>query len=113
MVAPAASVAIISEFNEVYGTVVFARPLALDDSVLMRVDLDKCPGPDQRIQRVVLGSYIPIENITCSGLLRKEKRHFAQALEHPVNEARPLQQNLVRQFHGRRDDRRSRNSACA
>ncbi len=77
----------------------FARPLAFDNSVLMRINLDKCAGPDQGIKCVVLGPDVSIENIVRSGVLCKKKRHFTQALEHPMNKVRPLKQNFVRQFH--------------
>jgi len=53
MVAPAASVAIVSELDEVDGPVMFAGPLALDDSVLVRINLDKCPWLDDRIKCVI------------------------------------------------------------
>ena len=39
MVAPTASVAIVPEFDEIDGTFMFARPLAFDDPVLMRINL--------------------------------------------------------------------------
>jgi PAS domain S-box-containing protein len=42
VVAPTASVAIVSEFDEVDGAVMFAGPQALDHSVLVRINLDKC-----------------------------------------------------------------------
>ena len=112
MVAPTASVTIVSEFDEIDGAVMLAGPLSFDDPVLVRIDLDKCAGADQGIQRVILSPDVPVENIACSGVLRKKKRHFTQALEDPVNEVRPFQQDLVWQFQGRRRDRlHSRNSA--
>jgi len=92
----------------------FAGPQALDDSVLVRINLNECPGPDERIQCVVLSPDVPVENIACSGVLRQKERHFTQALEHPMDKVRPIQQDLVWQFQGRRPDRlHSRNIACA
>jgi hypothetical protein len=38
-------------------------------------------------------------------VLGEKKRHFTQALEHPLDKVRPFEQGLVRQFHRRRDDR--------
>jgi hypothetical protein len=105
VVAPTASVAIVSEFDEVDGAVMFAGPQALDHSVLVRINLDKCAGPDQRIKCVVLSPDVSIKNIVCSGVLREKKRHFTQALEHPTNKVCPLKQNFVLQFHGGGDDR--------
>jgi len=105
MVAPAASVAIVSKLDEVDGSVMFAGPLALDHSVLVRINLDECAGPDQRIQGIVVGPDVSIENFAGSGVLRQEERHFTQAPEHPMDKVRPFEQGLVRQFHGRRDDR--------
>jgi len=105
MIAPAASVAIISEFDEVDGAVVFAGPPSLDYSVLMRINLNECPRTDQRIQCVVLGSHISIENIAACGMLCEKKRHLTQALEHPMDEVRPFERGFVRQFHRSRDDR--------
>jgi len=76
MVAPTASVAIISEFDEVDGSVMFTGPLPFDYSVLVRINLDKRSWPDQRIKCVIFGSHIAIENIACSGVLGEKKRHF-------------------------------------
>jgi PAS domain S-box-containing protein len=42
MVAPTASVTIVSEFDEIDGAVMLAGPLSFDDPVLVRIDLDKC-----------------------------------------------------------------------
>src|SRR5689334_21752328 len=74
MVAPTASVTIVSEFDEIDGAVMLAGPLSFDDPVLVRIDLDKCAGADQGIQRVILSPDVPVENIACSGVLRKKKR---------------------------------------
>ena len=89
-------------------------PLSFDDSILMRIYLNKCPWPDQRIKCVILGSHIAVENIIRCGMLCEKKRHLTQALEHPMDKVRPIKQDLVWQCQGRRPDRlHSRNSACA
>src|SRR5258708_36867511 len=63
VVAPTASVAIVAKLDKVDGTVVFAWPHVLDDLVLMRINLNECTGPDQRIERVVLGPDVSIKYV--------------------------------------------------
>jgi hypothetical protein len=92
----------------------FARPNALDHFVLMRINLDKGAGPDQRIQCAVLGSHVSIEYVARASVLCKKERHFTQALEHSMDKVRPFQEHFVWQFHGRRHYRlHLRNGAWA
>ena len=60
VVAPTAGVAVVAQLNEINRTVVFARPNALDDLVLTRINLYERARPDQRIQGVVLGPDVPV-----------------------------------------------------
>jgi len=46
VVTPTARITVISEFNEVNGAVMLAGPLTFDDSILMRINLNKCARPD-------------------------------------------------------------------
>jgi hypothetical protein len=105
--APAAGVTIVAKLDKIDRTVVFARPHTLGDLALTRIDLDECARTDQGIERVVLGPDIPIKHISETCLLQQEERHLTQTLKHSMDQTRPLQGKLLRQFQRRRYNRLS------
>src|SRR5258707_15092111 len=85
---------IVTQFNKINGTFVLVWPNSSDYFVLLWIDLHECARAYQRIKGVIVGTDISIEDSLRVGLLKQEKGHFTQALEHATHESRFFQGNL-------------------